>query len=149
MLHASSRTRERTASGVTRMLIGRDVGTRPSLTTDVVRGHRIASLGVSCYNTIQTSSVSGVLWLDLDTSEQRYLLAGAADTTVEVFDMQETAAGSGYESVAVKPVASIKRRRHPSAHQSLVTSVTWYPVDNGLFVTGSYDKDVKVWDANM
>jgi DNA excision repair protein ERCC-8 len=29
-----------------------------------------------------------------------------------------------------------------------VTCVVWYPVDTGLFVTGSADKQVKVWDTN-
>jgi DNA excision repair protein ERCC-8 len=26
--------------------------------------------------------------------------------------------------------------------------VQWYPVDTGLFVTGSYDKSVNLWDTN-
>ena len=29
-------------------------------------------------------------------------------------------------------------------HRYSVTSVAWYPVDTGLFVTGSFDEEVKV-----
>ncbi|KAH7723214.1 DNA excision repair protein ERCC-8 [Aphelenchoides avenae] len=35
-----------------------------------------------------------------------------------------------------------------SAHQFLVTSCQWYPLDSSLFVTGSMDQYVKVWDPN-
>lgn len=31
---------------------------------------------------------------------------------------------------------------------TLVAGVAWYPVDTGLFVSGSYDSDVKLWDTN-
>lgn len=40
-------------------------------------------------------------------------------------------------------------RSHPGAHRYQVTCATWYPVDSGLFVSGSADNDVKVWDTNM
>jgi DNA excision repair protein ERCC-8 len=35
-------------------------------------------------------------------------------------------------------------RRSPEAHRYSVSCVAWYPVDTGLFVTGSFDQDVKV-----
>jgi len=30
-----------------------------------------------------------------------------------------------------------------------VSSVAWYPLDTGMFITGAYDQEVKCWDANM
>jgi DNA excision repair protein ERCC-8 len=33
-------------------------------------------------------------------------------------------------------------------HSASVSSCCWYPVDTGLFVTGSYDHTVKLWDTN-
>lgn len=33
-------------------------------------------------------------------------------------------------------------------HGYAVTTVQWYPVDTGLFVSGSTDGTVKVWDTN-
>lgn len=39
-------------------------------------------------------------------------------------------------------------RRSPQSHRFLVSCVAWYPVDTGLFVTGSFDQEVKLWDTN-
>lgn len=47
------------------------------------------------------------------------------------------------QQAAVPPVFSVKRG-HPSAHRYQVTCLAWYPVDTGLFVTGSADQEVKV-----
>ncbi|KAJ3107512.1 hypothetical protein HDU96_007856, partial [Phlyctochytrium bullatum] len=33
------------------------------------------------------------------------------------------------------------------AHHFSVTTVAWYPLDHGLFVSGSLDQSVRVWDA--
>jgi hypothetical protein len=33
-------------------------------------------------------------------------------------------------------------------HKGIITSVCWYPVDTGVFVSGSADGVVTVWDAN-
>jgi len=34
------------------------------------------------------------------------------------------------------------------AHKFSVTSVAWYPIDTGLFVTAGLDGCVRVWDTN-
>jgi WD40 repeat protein len=39
-------------------------------------------------------------------------------------------------------------RRSPHAHKFLVSCVAWYPVDTGMFISGSFDQDVKLWDTN-
>lgn len=62
--------------------------------------------------------------------------------------LQAGDAGSGHQRVQLPPLFTIKRS-HPAAHRYQVTSLVWYPVDTGLFVTGSADQDVKVWDTNM
>jgi len=51
--------------------------------------------------------------------------------------------GSQAQQDRLQPLFAIKRG-HPSAHRYQVTSVVWYPVDTGLFVSGSADQDVKV-----
>eukprot|EP00878_Enallax_costatus_P021271 GHUV01022514.1.p1 GENE.GHUV01022514.1~~GHUV01022514.1.p1 ORF type:complete len:430 (+),score=57.87 GHUV01022514.1:30-1319(+) len=111
--------------------------------------HRLSSFSVSRYVTAETSQTGGLKWLDLDAVEQRYLLTAAADTTVEAFDIVTSQATSGgHQQQHLKPVFTLKRG-HPSAHRYQVTSICWYPVDTGLFVTGSADQHVKVWDTNM
>ncbi|CAN8291204.1 unnamed protein product [Cochlearia groenlandica] len=39
-------------------------------------------------------------------------------------------------------------KQHENGHKYAVSSAIWYPIDTGLFVTGSYDHYVKVWDTN-
>jgi WD40 repeat protein len=36
----------------------------------------------------------------------------------------------------------------PAGHTASVTGVDWYSVDNGLFVSGSKDGSVRLWDPN-
>ncbi|WIA19361.1 hypothetical protein OEZ85_003989 [Tetradesmus obliquus] len=110
--------------------------------------HRICNLSLSRHTSVDTSQVGGIRWLDLDSVEQRYLLTAAADSTLEAFDVLAAAAGSGQEQVQLSPLFTVKRG-HPAAHKYQVTSINWYPVDTGLFITGSADQDVKVWDTNM
>lgn len=49
-----------------------------------------------------------------------------------------------------KPCAplSFVDRASAGGHQYLVSGVAWYPVDTGLFVSGSFDAQVNVWDTN-
>lgn len=41
----------------------------------------------------------------------------------------------------------MSRNTH-KGHTAAVTSVAWYPVDAGLFVSASLDATTKVWDPN-
>lgn len=79
--------------------------------------------------------------LGLDPVENRYLLAGAADATVAVYDTCAThlEAGTTESCPAVLKIA----RNNSSSHKFSITSVAWYPIDSGLFATGSLDNDVK------
>ncbi|KXZ44195.1 hypothetical protein GPECTOR_71g556 [Gonium pectorale] len=87
----------------------------------------------------------GIMCMDLDRTEDRFLLVGAADTTVALFD---THTGSEKAVSRMQPIFSLKRQSNPHAHKFMVSSVAWYPVDTGLFVSGSHDCLVKVWDTN-
>lgn len=69
------------------------------------------------------------------------LVSGGADGSVCMWDLDGTDHQRGLE-----PTASVPRSRTRS-HRFGVSSVSFYPSDAGLFVTGSYDKTVKVWDA--
>lgn len=41
---------------------------------------------------------------------------------------------------------SLSSWTHP--HSDAVTGVEWYPIDTGLFVSSSFDRTLKIWDAN-
>ncbi len=62
--------------------------------------------------------------------------------------------GGGGPSVAggaeaqLRPLLTLDRHHTRDAHRFLVSCVCWYPMDTGLFLTGSLDQTIKVWDAN-
>jgi DNA excision repair protein ERCC-8 len=62
---------------------------------------------------------------------------------------QAANSGSGHERRCLLPVGSVRQRTHPaSAHRFAATCVAWYPVDSGMFVSGSADKTLRLWDTN-
>jgi DNA excision repair protein ERCC-8 len=66
------------------------------------------------------------------------LLSGGGDGRLHIYDLNSMTDKN-------EPVASVARA---DRHKYAVTSVSWYPEDNGLFVTSSYDSTIKVWDTN-
>lgn len=81
-------------------------------------------------------------------TEGRYLLAGAADATVAVYDIQRATAYEGRGLIAKHKSLFVINKQHEHGHKYAITSAIWYPIDTGLFVTGSYDHHINVWDTN-
>ncbi|KAF8058843.1 ATCSA-1 [Scenedesmus sp. PABB004] len=123
---------------------------RPERAQRQLLAHRLGALALSRGAALETSQAGGIRWMDLDGVEQRYLLTGAADSTIEAFDVLATQAADAADagaSRALRPLFTIARGQ-PAAHRYQVTSLCWYAVDTGLFVSGSADCEVKVWDTN-
>jgi DNA excision repair protein ERCC-8 len=70
------------------------------------------------------------------------LLSGGADGGVCVWDLDQLSEAT----TPLEPVATVPNG--PQSHKFGISSIIYYPSDPGLFVTASYDKSVKVWDAN-
>eukprot|EP00850_Spirogloea_muscicola_P023954 SM000411S15671 [mRNA] locus=s411:1:3178:- [translate_table: standard] len=84
----------------------------------------------------------------VDNVEGRYLLAGCADGSASVYDVLQATRHDGPAGrVQHEALATADRQRH-QGHRFAVSSVAWYPLDTGLFVTGSHDQNVNVWDTN-
>ena len=74
------------------------------------------------------------------------MVSGGADGGICLWDLDQLPPTCTPPPSPLEPRAAV-----PSGHQSHrfgVSSVVYYPPDPGLFVTASYDKSVKVWDAN-
>lgn len=76
------------------------------------------------------------------------MLSGASDASASVYDIQR---GTDYEGggvISKHKSIFVVDKQHQNGHKYSVSSAVWYPIDTGLFVTGSYDHHIKVWDTN-
>lgn len=76
------------------------------------------------------------------------MLSGASDGSAAIFDIQHANDYEGGGMVAKHESLFVIDKQHERGHKFAVSSAIWYPVDTGLFVTGSFDHYVKVWDTN-
>ncbi|CAL8467874.1 g7412 [Coccomyxa elongata] len=118
--------------------------------------NRVRSLQVSAEKGIESSHKGGLNSLELDSIDHRYLLGAASDASVAAYDVQEgTPQVVGRQSQHITEGCSEHKalftvdRSNPDCHKFSVTSAVWYPVDTGMFVTGSFDQEVKIWDTNV
>ena len=65
-----------------------------------------------------------------------------------VYDTQQPTLVDSALNVAKHEALFTVDKSVPQGHVYSVSSVQWYPVDTGLFVTGSYDKNINLWDTN-
>lgn len=78
------------------------------------------------------------------TGTNNSLLSAGADSSVKLWDVANTTEQTTGERV-VSMVAEIPRK---TGHQFGVSAIQWWPFDNGMFVTSSFDGRVNVWDPN-
>jgi hypothetical protein len=127
---------------------------------------RLRSLELSQRKVIRSAHHGGVTWMDLDPVESRYLLAGASDASIAVYDTQQLTPPGAVEGTdepgGAPPPTGVRRggvssgnaagtgttweeehhalltvtRHTDGAHRFAVSSVAWYPIDAGLFVSG-------------
>lgn len=119
--------------------------------TRQLESDRVHSLRFDTSKQISSIHKKGITWLDLEQAENRYLLAGSADCSVAIYDVAQPLSGDVQHSNGPGDYGSVLKitSATPGCHQYSVSSVAWYPIDTGLFVTGSFDNQVKVWDANL
>ena len=81
-------------------------------------------------------------------TEGRYLLSGASDASAAVYDIQRATEYEGGSLVAKHKSIFVVDKQHEHGHKYAISSAIWYPIDTGLFITGSYDHYINVWDTN-
>lgn len=123
-------------------------GIAPSSFQCIEQRRRVRSIELASHKEIVSAHKSGVNSLQVDATDARYLLAGASDGSIAVYDTQQETC---YEQ-------SIRTWKHEAlflvdkgmnqGHTYSVSCVHWYPIDTGIFVTGSFDHLVNVWDTN-
>ncbi|XP_044474472.1 WD repeat-containing protein ATCSA-1-like [Mangifera indica] len=128
---------------------GREVGKiHPSSFTNRIKSNRISTLQLSNYKDIVSPHKGSINSLQVDLTEGRYLLSSASDASVGVYDVQQPTHHEGGGVIAKHKNVFVVDKQHRQGHKYAVSSAVWYPIDTGLFITGSYDHYVKVWDTN-
>jgi DNA excision repair protein ERCC-8 len=105
---------------------------------------------------------TGVSSLSLDSNDGRFLLAGATDATVSIYDLSKWGSekyvrkDANGKDFVYSPIARSLRVpavdedsvEIPAGHSSSLTHVQWYPVDSGAFLSASMDGSILFWDTN-
>ncbi|CAM6087515.1 unnamed protein product [Calypogeia fissa] len=127
----------------------RELGvTRPGRVANHISAERSRSLELSTHKEIVSAQKGGINSLQIDQTEWRYLLAGASDGSVGVYDtLQPTSFDSASHTHQHEAIFTVDKTV-PQGHKFAVSSVQWYPVDTGLFVSGSFDYRINLWDTN-
>ncbi|KAH6781129.1 Transducin/WD40 repeat-like superfamily protein [Perilla frutescens var. hirtella] len=121
---------------------------RPNLFSSRIFKSRVSSIQLSNSKEVVSSHRGSVNSLQVDLTEGRYLLAGASDATVAIYDVQRATDYEGRGLIAKHKSLLFINKQHEHGHKYAITSAIWYPIDTGLFVTGSYDHHINVWDTN-
>eukprot|EP00268_Persea_americana_P059679 TRINITY_DN7356_c0_g1_i9.p1 TRINITY_DN7356_c0_g1~~TRINITY_DN7356_c0_g1_i9.p1 ORF type:complete len:457 (+),score=73.28 TRINITY_DN7356_c0_g1_i9:134-1504(+) len=114
-----------------------------------VRTERLSSLDLSNRKEIVSPHRGAINSLQVDLTEGRYLLSGASDGSVAVYDVQHATDYVEGSLIAKHKSLFFVDKQHEHGHKYSISSAIWYPVDTGLFITGSFDRFIKVWDTNM
>lgn len=103
--------------------------------------------------------------LHVDRTDCRFLLCGASDATVSIYDLSKWgtdchlqgnnfSGGRNNSNYVHKPVARSVRvpfgdpLELPNGHSHSVVAVQWYPIDTGAFLSASADGSILVWDTH-
>jgi len=82
--------------------------------------------------------------LSLDAIENRFLLTGGVNGSITVCDIERYKVPSnGNERKQIRPLNTVLRNR------SMISAVSWFPHDSGIFLSSSYDGSVLLYDTNQ
>ncbi|KAK4559847.1 hypothetical protein RGQ29_008862 [Quercus rubra] len=121
---------------------------RPKSFTTRIKSNRIRTLQISNHKDIVSPHRASINSLQVDLTEGRYLLSGAADASAAVYDVQRATDYEGGGLIAKHKCLFVVDKQHEHGHKYAISSAIWYPVDTGLFITGSHDHHINVWDTN-
>ncbi|XP_050264819.1 WD repeat-containing protein ATCSA-1-like [Quercus robur] len=121
---------------------------RPKSFTTRIKSNRIRTLQISNHKDIVSPHRASINSLQVDLTEGRYLLSGAADASAAVYDVQRATDYEAGGLIAKHKCLFVVDKQHEHGHKYAISSAIWYPVDTGLFITGSHDHHINVWDTN-
>ncbi|CAM9011430.1 unnamed protein product [Wickerhamomyces anomalus] len=87
--------------------------------------------------TQKKKTIGSINALDFDKIDHKFLLSGGADSTIKIWKVG---------SQKAELVGDLNKSN--GGHEFGVTDVKWWPFDTGMFLSSSYDMNLKVWDTN-
>ncbi|KAL2350723.1 WD40-repeat-containing domain protein [Cryomyces antarcticus] len=87
---------------------------------------------------------AGVNTIAIDKFEGRYLLAGGADSSISIWDLEDSDSDVKNQIVH-EPLGSVTKTA--SAHKFGITHLSFYPFDSLAFLSSSYDHSLKVYSS--
>lgn len=97
-----------------------------------------------------------VLAMDVESTDNQYLLTASAGGAIDLMDLEEDASDATLDSSGIQNITVMERipRSNPDStvtnrgHSKAVTDVQWFPFHNGLFASCSLDGSLVAWDPN-
>ena len=106
-----------------------------------LRSNQTLAIEISKETTIKVDTKYATTTIDVDNGGQ-YLLSGDSVGALSIHEINKITDNATNELSSLCSVSSSGQKKFS------ITSTKWYPNDTGMFITGSSDKSVKVWDTN-
>ncbi|EGG16870.1 WD40 repeat-containing protein [Cavenderia fasciculata] len=149
---------------------GEPTSTSSSSLTYVVKNEsdeidlRMRGLDLSTKTFITSPHYASINHLDIDASENRYLMSAGADGFICIYDLLSLpppppppiqSNGDGVKPTKIEQptnhITCLTKITNPRRDNNLakgMSCVQWYPFDTGMFFSGSIDGFAEVWDTN-
>ena len=129
---------------------------------DVISTHKYSDrMSLLKYPQVRSPHMGPVSSLDIDnSSESRYLLSAGVDCIISLYDLSPF---RDEEKKVASPISQSTRQRRKAqtslqqnqnveettGHKFSISSVQWYPVDNGMFISSDHNGCIIIWDTNL
>lgn len=83
--------------------------------------------------------------LAVENQNERFLLSGGSDGSLALYDLEKRDLGASESSI--RSVLADTKTSGRQSHSNYISSVQWYPIDPGAFISASYDESIWIWDS--
>jgi len=136
-----------------KLLLNREFGKAGALKLiDFVQARNLRNLELSTSVEVQTNARSPTNCLAIEKIEYRYLLSGALNGSISLYDLEVASSGYGTKHT-LQPIHEHTpgiNSNHGSfgSGSGMVATLQWYPEDSGAFISAGMTGHVSIFDTN-